>query len=72
MAKTKSEVPATYAEALTELKGLAQQIEQGSLAVDELGTHLRRMAELVAYCQARLADAELEITKLDQLIEPSA
>jgi len=55
----------SFEQALDELDALVRRMEAGELALDESIAAYRRGAELAQHCQARLAAAEQEITKLD-------
>lgn len=61
----------SFEQALDELDELVRKMESGELALDESIATFRRGAQLAQHCQARLAVAEQEISKLDgDLLKP--
>jgi exodeoxyribonuclease VII small subunit len=63
--------PPTFEQALDELDTLVRRMESGELTLDESIAADRRGAELARYCQARLAQAELDIKQLEgDLLKP--
>jgi exodeoxyribonuclease VII small subunit len=63
--------PPTFEQALDELDALVRRMESGELTLDESIAAYRRGAELARYCQARLAQAELDIKQLEgDLLKP--
>jgi exodeoxyribonuclease VII small subunit len=61
----------TFEQALDELDALVRRMESGELSLDESIAAYRRGAELARYCQNRLANAELEIKRLEgDLLKP--
>jgi len=63
--------PPTFEQALDELDALVRRMEAGELTLDESIAAYRRGAELARYCQARLAQAELDIKQLEgDLLKP--
>jgi len=63
--------PLTFEQALDELDALVRRMESGDLTLDESIAAYRRGAELARYCQARLAQAELDIKQLEgDLLKP--
>jgi exodeoxyribonuclease VII small subunit len=64
-------VAANFEQALDELDALVRRMESGELSLDESIAAYRRGAELARYCQARLAQAELDIKQLEgDLLKP--
>lgn len=53
-----------YAEALTELEAILAELDGADLDVDVLGTKVRRAAELIRRCRARIIDAKLEVERV--------
>ena len=51
----------TYKAAYAELEKIVQQIESEQPDVDQLGTLVKRAAELLNFCQTRLRDTEQEV-----------
>jgi exodeoxyribonuclease VII small subunit len=63
--------PPTFEQALDELDALVRRMESGELTLDESIAAYRRGAELARFCQARLAQAELDIKQLEgDLLKP--
>ncbi|HQR20831.1 MAG TPA: exodeoxyribonuclease VII small subunit [Burkholderiaceae bacterium] len=63
--------PPSFEQALDELDALVRRMESGELTLDESIAAYRRGAELARYCQARLAQAELDIKQLEgDLLKP--
>jgi len=63
--------PPTFEQALDELDTLVRRMESGELTLDESIAAYRRGAELARYCQARLAQAELDLKQLEgDLLKP--
>lgn len=68
---TKPAAQPTFEQALDELDALVRRMESGELTLDESIAAYRRGAELARFCQARLAQAELDIKKLEgDLLKP--
>ena len=55
----------SFEQALDELDALVRRMESGEMALEESIAAYRRGAQLAQHCQARLAAAEQEISKLD-------
>jgi len=61
----------SFEQALDELDQLVRTMESGELTLEESIATYRRGAQLAQHCQARLAVAEQEISKLDgDLLKP--
>jgi len=61
----------TFEQALDELDVLVRRMESGELTLDESIAAYRRGAELARLCQAKLAQAELDIKQLEgDLLKP--
>lgn len=56
----------TYKTALEEIEDIVQKIENEEIDVDELSSLVKKAADLIKKCKAKLRDTELE---LDGLIE---
>jgi exodeoxyribonuclease VII small subunit len=54
----------TYTDALNELNEIAREIENESIAVDELTKKLKRASELISLCRAKLRLTEEEVKKI--------
>lgn len=54
----------TYEQAIAQLEQLAQQMEQGSVPIDELATKLREAQNLIKFCREQLTDADKSVQKI--------
>lgn len=54
----------SYSDALNELNEIAREIENESIAVDELTKKLKRASELITLCRAKLRLTEEEVKKI--------
>jgi exodeoxyribonuclease VII small subunit len=54
----------SYNDALNELNEIAHEIENESIAVDELTTKLKRASQLITLCRAKLRLTEEEVKKI--------
>ena len=57
--------PETFEQALAELEALVARMEEGKLPLEESLAAYQRGAELIRYCESRLADAQARIAILD-------
>ncbi len=55
----------TFEKALEELEALVTRMEDGKLPLEESLAAYQRGAQLVKYCESRLADAQARIAVLD-------
>ena len=55
----------TYEEALAELEGLVQRMEDGQMPLDQMLDNYRRGADLLALCRARLVAVEEQVRVLE-------
>ena len=62
----------TYDKAYTELKAIAQQIDNESITVDVLAQKVKRAADLIKYCQEKLRSTETEVDKIIKQMEGTA
>ncbi|MCC6195869.1 MAG: exodeoxyribonuclease VII small subunit [Burkholderiales bacterium] len=58
--------PKDFETALAELEGLVAAMESGQLALAQSLAAYKRGAELVAYCQAALKDAQQQVEILER------
>ena len=65
MAKT-AEPPKTFEAALAELETLVASMEDGQMPLQASLAAYQRGAELIAYCQAALTDAQQQVEVLEQ------
>ena len=61
-----SDTPPSFEAALSELEGLVARMEGGQLPLAESLEAYRRGAKLLAFCQAALKDAQLEVEILEK------
>jgi exodeoxyribonuclease VII small subunit len=59
----------TFREAMDELEGILERIEGEEIDVDRLAEELRRAAELLELCRAKIRRAEVEVTQIVQSLE---
>jgi exodeoxyribonuclease VII small subunit len=64
-----------YADALAELETILEEIEDDAVDVDVLAARVKRAAELLRVCRARITAARVEVTQivaeLDTPLEPA-
>jgi len=60
-----------YGEALAELEGILDEIEDDAVDVDVLATRVRRAAELLRVCRDRITAARIEVTQIVADLEPA-
>ena len=53
-----------YAEAMTELEGILDELEGDHLDVDVLAERVRRAAELIKLCRTRIARAQDDVNRI--------
>lgn len=54
----------TYDEALSELKSILQQLQEGKVPMEEMSGKVKRAAELVQFCKEKLRGVEEEVERL--------
>jgi exodeoxyribonuclease VII small subunit len=54
----------SYAEAISEIEGIVEKIENNELDVDELAINVKKVAELIKLCKAKLRSTEEEVEKI--------
>jgi exodeoxyribonuclease VII small subunit len=54
----------TYDSAYRELAQIAKDIENETVTVDVLAEKVKRAAELITFCQAKLRSTETEVSKI--------
>jgi exodeoxyribonuclease VII small subunit len=59
----------TYDSAYRELAQIAKDIENETVTVDVLAEKVKRAAELITFCQAKLKSTETEVNKIIQQME---
>jgi len=55
----------TFEKALEELESLVSRMEEGKLPLEESLAAYQRGAQLIKFCESKLADAQARITVLD-------
>ena len=59
-----------YTEAFEELQNILEQIEEGSISLDELSVQVKRATVLIDICKKKLTSTEDDVAKiLEQLKE---
>lgn len=65
-----------YADALSELEEILDQLEDDDIDVDVLSTKVERAAVLIRLCRGRIRDAQVSVeeivTELEDLADPEA
>ena len=61
-----AESPSSFEAALSELEAIVARMESGELPLRESLAAYKRGAELLAYCQAALKDAEQQVQVLER------
>ncbi len=56
----------TYESAFEELRQITEAIESEQVSVDELAAKVKRSAELIEFCTARLSATEAEVNQIIQ------
>ena len=59
----------TYSEAITELETIVAEIEQDDVPVDELLEKVKRAADLITFCKAKLTKTEDEVHNVLESIQ---
>lgn len=63
-----SEIP-SYSIAFTELQAIVSEIEEGEISVDELSAKVKRAAQLIKICKAKLSSTEEDVNKILKELE---
>ena len=63
---TSNDAPLTFESALTELETLVATMETGQLPLKESLASYKRGAELLAFCQTALKDAQMQVDVLEK------
>lgn len=51
----------TYSDAFSKLEDLVEQLEEGNIPLDKLSTKVKQANELIAICETKLRNIQLEI-----------
>ncbi len=62
--------PIGYADALAELESILEEIEDDAVDVDVLAARVKRAAELLRICRARITDAKTQVTQIVAELDP--
>lgn len=62
----------SYRDALTELEGILAAIEEEQVDVDDLAIKVKRSAELIRLCRARIEAATVAVEAIVDELEPGA
>ncbi|PKP36222.1 MAG: exodeoxyribonuclease VII small subunit [Bacteroidetes bacterium HGW-Bacteroidetes-15] len=54
----------SYSEAIAEIEGIVEKIENNELDVDELTQNVKRVSDLIKLCKAKLKATEEEVEKI--------
>ncbi|MDR1454773.1 MAG: exodeoxyribonuclease VII small subunit [Tannerella sp.] len=53
-----------YTEAFEELKGIVSDVDRKEISIDELAEKVRRAAQLIRICKAKLDSTEEDVTRI--------
>ncbi len=59
----------SYKEAMAEIEEIVSLLEENKLDVDELGTKVKRVSHLIAFCKSKLRDTEEEVEHILKTME---
>ncbi len=59
----------TYTDAFNELQAIVAEIEEGEISVDELSNKVKRAADLIRICKAKLTTTEEDVNKIIKELE---
>lgn len=54
----------TYKEAIEEIEAIITRIESGEFDIDELGTQVKKVADLISICKDKLHKTEEEVENI--------
>ena len=66
------EATLTYEQAYEELDKIAREIQTETVSVDELAQKVKRAAELITLCQAKLRSTETEVNNIISQMEQNS
>lgn len=58
-----------YAEAFAELQIIVSEIEEGEISIDELSAKVKRAAQLIKVCKAKLSSTEEDVNEILKELE---
>ena len=53
-----------YTQSFEELQRIVSEMETGNIGIDELALKVKRAAELISVCKAKLKSTELDVQKI--------
>lgn len=59
----------TYTDAFEELQTIVTEIEEGEISVDELSEKVKRAADLIRICKAKLTSTEENVNQILKELE---
>lgn len=59
----------SFGAAMQELEGILRRVEGEEIDIDELAEELKRAAELLELCRAKIRRAEVEVSQIVQTLE---
>lgn len=59
----------TYTDAFEELQTIVTEIEEGEISVDELSEKVKRAADLIRVCKAKLTSTEESVNQILKELE---
>jgi exodeoxyribonuclease VII small subunit len=59
----------TYTDAFEELQTIVNEIEEGEISVDELSEKVKRAADLIRVCKAKLTSTEESVNQILKELE---
>ena len=62
----------SFGAAMEELEAILRRVEGEEIDIDELGDELKRAAELLDICRAKIRRAEVEVSQIVQTLEEPA
>ncbi len=54
----------SYSQAIAEIESIVEKIENNELDIDELASNVKRVAELIKFCKAKLKSTEEEVEQI--------
>ena len=61
-----------YTDAFNELQQIVSEIEQGEISVDDLSEKVKRAAQLIKICKAKLTTTEEDVNKILKDLDSTA
>jgi exodeoxyribonuclease VII small subunit len=69
--KRQPEEAIRFGDAIEKLEGILRRVESEEIDIDELAEELKKAAELLEVCRAKIRKAEIEVTQIVQALEES-